>query len=214
LVFKVLSDRDKVETAGILIRNDDMGAKNDTANSGLDLTDFSPVMMAVMCAAVGSDYNEKLNGIGIITACTCVRESFLKKNRNPDGNCILEDVFDKLFRHGGSKQGEMDDDFKFAYKRSFLEALLMFRHPVVFDPFKGLVVMGDAKGDPELISYGPYADLLHDVKRREAVVGAVFDDNLARCIAEGWISANTLVPYDDTELPTFIREVLAGAKRR
>lgn len=202
LLYKLVENISKGDPVGIMIRKEDLSAKKDCAGTSLDLTDFTPLMMAVMFAIVGSDYNikTKLKGVGIKAACNIVREVFFNTNDEKQKINHLEEVFKKAFNKC-RERSSLTEDFKESYKQAFIEALLMFRHPVVFDPINGYSVMGLTTGDPELMSYVPYWDLFKDQERREKIVGKVVEKDIAVCIAEGWISPRTMRPYDGASSP-------------
>jgi len=96
------------------------------------------------------------------------------------------------------------------YKKEFLAGLLMFRHPVVFDPIKaccriaGLSQEDGENGDPELRLHEPYAALLDDPKKREEVIGSIIPSPLVAYIAEGFISPRTHQPREDLEIPDYV----------
>lgn len=155
----------------------------------------------------GSDYCDKLKGIGVLKACNIVREAFYTE---PDKS-PLEKVLERVFQETYDKSNLSPND-KETYKANFLKALLMFRHPVVYDPFLAkCVTVGDPddleNGDVELLQYKPYAELVRDASRREEVVGKLLDPPIATMIAEGWISARSKRPYIETEkLPKYVRD--------
>lgn len=185
---------------GILLRREDLAANNE--HSKVDLTDFSPAMLAVLFVCTGSDYCDKLRGIGLGTACTIVREAFLGPSalKRPPLAAVLQRLFEMTW------ETNMTSDFKAAFEKKFLEAILMFRHPVVFDPFVGgCITVGNVdSGDPELIAYQPYRDLLENASRRAKVTGVVLSAPISIYIAEGWISPRTKQPYND-KLPDHVR---------
>ena len=211
ILYKLIENISRGDPTGILIRHQDMGAHKDSSNSSLNLTDFTPLMMAIMFVVVGSDYNieTKLKGVGIKAACNIVRDVFFKDPSDKGTAIILEEVIQKAFSVCWDRSS-LTEEFKDVYKKAFVEALLMFRHPVVFDPMKGCVTMGLEEGDHDLMSYEPYAELFADRSRRDNVVGAYYERKLAVCIAEGWISPRTLRPYEGSKTPVldYVSEVM------
>jgi 5'-3' exonuclease len=214
ILYKVIENISRGDPVGIIIRKEDLSAHNDSSNSSLHLTDFTPLMMVVMFVVVGSDYNieTKLKGIGIKAACNIVRDAFFGAPKGKETPNILEQIFIKAFSACWDR-ATLTEDYKDSYRKALIEALLMFRHPVVFDPIRAeCVTMGCSDGDFELMSYAPYAELYADWDRREKIVGACMEKKVAICVAEGWISPRTLRPYVGTEakLPDYVSEVLEG----
>jgi 5'-3' exonuclease len=151
---------------GILLRQCDLGS----VMGSLYLADFTPVMLAALFVAVGCDYCDKLKGIGLVKACRAVRKAFLE----PRPNSALAALFAQLYEQ--SYTSHYTDEFKRDYEESVMSALLMYRHPIVFDPIeRECLEVGDPDhyGDPELIEHEPYAKLLKDKERRKLIVGAI-----------------------------------------
>jgi 5'-3' exonuclease len=205
ILYKLLDSIGDGIARGIMLRKEDLGAATGT----LDLLDFSSVMLAVMFSAAGSDYCEKLKGIGIVKACGVVRSAFLEKRL--DKGSPLETVFDKLYQLTSEK--ELSDSFKEKFERNFLAAVFMYRHPIVFEPLQGrCIIVGDPEHggsvDPELAIYEPYAQLCRDADRRVAIAGTLFESPLAAYIAEGWIAPRTMRPREDTKIPAYVQSFL------
>jgi 5'-3' exonuclease len=212
---------------GTLIRHEDLSSyivsTSSTSSSGvtnsLDLRDFTPGMLAVLFVATGSDYCHKLKGIGIVTAGKIVRSAFYLDDEghtsvNRSDTPPLENVFQELYEKT-SDRARLTPEFKQDYEKLFMAAVLMFRHPVVFDPVLGRCVAANCpedpgnqvedayynalggNGDPELMRYKPYAAMRQDLQYRFAkVTGSphVFSLEspsqsaaLAILWAEGWI---------------------------
>lgn len=73
-------------TCGKLIDFQDLGGtKVFSGSSKADLTDFTPIMMAVLFVLLGCDYNghTKLKGIGLLKASKIVRKAFLESSAKP-----------------------------------------------------------------------------------------------------------------------------------
>ena len=122
----------------------------------------------------------------------------------------LEKVFERLYRQTSEKN--LTEEFKKEYEANFLEALLMFRHPMVYDPLQGKCVLmrNPPQGsDPELMDYEPYARLCNDVRRREQILGTCHGPTTSTRIAEGWVSPRTKRPYENMEIPSEAREPLS-----
>ena len=210
ILFKLLDSIGEGVARGIMLRKEDLGTM--TTAGSLDLMDFSPVMLAVMFVAVGSDYCKKLKGIGIVTACGIVRSAFLDKRL--DKGSPLETVFEKIYYH--TNERDLSDSFKEDFEKNFLAAVFMYRHPIVFEPMQGrCIIVGDPDRhhgngggvgvDPELAVYEPYAQLCRDADRRVAIAGALFESPMAAYIAEGWISPRTMRPREDTKIPGYVQ---------
>lgn len=186
--------------SGILIRRDDLTAHQ----KKLDLIDFSTTMMAVLFVCVGSDYCKKLKGIGIVAANNIVRAAFLQDNK---GKAPLEVVFERLFSETWDKN--LSEKDKASFRSQFLAALLMFRHPVVFDPVERKCIrvgFPDRGVDLELASYKAYLDLCLSEELASRVTGPVLGPKLATYIAEGWLSPRTKRAYEVDQLPPHVRE--------
>jgi 5'-3' exonuclease len=205
ILYKLLDSIGDGVARGIMLRKEDLGA----ATASLNLLDFSSVMLAVMFVAAGSDYCEKLKGIGTVTACNIVRSAFLEKRM--DKGSPLETVFEKLYQLTYEK--ELSDSFKENFERNFLAAVFMYRHPIVFEPLQGrCIIVGDpdhgGSVDPELAIYEPYAQLCRDADRRVAIAGTLFESPMAAYIAEGWISPRTMLPREDTKIPAYVQSFI------
>jgi 5'-3' exonuclease len=178
-------DRDTGEihidiTRGKLVEFQDLGGTRVFSGGGPskpDLTDFTPVMMAVLFVLLGCDYNghRKLKGIGILRACKIVRKAFLESssnepeaettkpsregghnsssssaqeegggsmipfspqyaNTNTKSLSCLDIVWKEAYEQSYESNNYYTEDFKREYQKSFVEALWMYRHPIVFDP--------------------------------------------------------------------------------
>jgi 5'-3' exonuclease len=162
---------------GIMLQFNDIGLVHKP--KGFSFMDFSPVMMAVLFVAVGSDYCKKLEGIGIVTALKAVRKAFLEP-RESSTQSGLSVLFEELFkgRYRYKKDGQEREK---EYKEQFMLALLMYRHPIVYDPVQGkcIVVRDPVKlgGDPELMDHKPYAKLCRDETRIHQAIGILRDSN-------------------------------------
>jgi 5'-3' exonuclease len=190
---------------GTLLRSKDMFA------SPL-LMDFSTAMLAIVFAACGSDYCDKLRGIGFKTAAKIVHDAYFASPQPPadppSGPPLQRVVHRLLFDTWDSHK--LTADFKSEFEEKFLSALLMYRHPVVFDPLTATTVVSRCgELDPELSSYAPYVSLHR--RRLHSVVGDLIPSPLCIYVAEGWISPRTLdlYPMDEGDrrlVPPSVRE--------
>ena len=191
--------------------------------SPLNLMDFTDVMMAAMFVAAGCDYCKSLRGIGVVTARKCVKEAFhgygssmtsaeadadnpISKRTASSSSSTgdTEPKLSKLFRllyqngYGGKK---MTREERAEYETNFCKALIMYRHPVVFDPIatRCVVVNDPAKGgaDTELCTSETYAALVNDPAKLQDIVGKVLEPARAALIAEGRINARTGRPFGE-----------------
>mmetsp|Transcript_13767 Transcript_13767/g.39544 ORF Transcript_13767/g.39544 Transcript_13767/m.39544 type:complete len:925 (+) Transcript_13767:230-3004(+) len=191
--------------------------------SPLNLMDFTDVMLAALFVAAGCDYCKNLRGIGVVTARKCVKEAFhgygssmasaeadadnpisKRTASSSSSRGDTEPKLSKLFRllyqngYGGKK---MTREERAEYETNFCKALIMYRHPVVFDPVAArcVVVNDPAKGgaDPELCTFETYANMVHDPATLQDIVGKILDPARAALIAEGRINARTGRPFGE-----------------
>jgi 5'-3' exonuclease len=205
----VLYKMNDTSLAGTLLRRNDMFASR-------LLRDFSDAMLAVVFVAGGGDYCDKLKGIGFKTAVRIVGQSFFdeparSKSAHPPP---LQRVFHKLFSETWDS-ATLTAEFKADFERRFLSALLMYRHPVVFDPISATTVVARASGglvglDAELASYPPYVEMFRAKLR--SIVGDLVPRPLCIHVAEGWISPRTHrsypIPDASQMLPASVRSYL------
>ena len=85
----------------------------------------------------------------------------------------------------------------------FLRSLLMFRHPVVFDPLSLKHIIVDRE-DPELTCYEPYAEMVDNDEVVQAICGDMLPDVIARGIGEAWINPKRLTLYKDDVFGEFV----------
>jgi 5'-3' exonuclease len=159
------------------------------SDPSLILLNFNATMMSILCVASGCDYCKNLKGIGLVTAKTLLEESFLLEHSSDMDAHPLERFFSKLFQKTREKLNEVDKE---NYRQTFLNALMMYLHPVVFDPVQGKCVIVDlGASDPVMSEYRPYYELLRDTSKLQDIVGKVYDDTLSCHVAEGWIDPKT-----------------------
>lgn len=142
------------------------------------------------------------------TACKIVREAFFSGHDDR-----LAKVFEGLFKKA-PKRASFSDEFKEHYKRGFLEALLAFRHPVIFDPVErccysyGVSGNGACETEAELLTHVPYAELVNDATRREGITGKIMHPLLATIIAEGYVCPRSQRPRTSMIIPEYVKAEL------
>ena len=213
ILFHAVEELGKGNASGTLVQREDLSATALHPES-LWLLDFSDVMLAVMFVALGCDYCSSLRQISSVAARDIVGGSFLGEQGQSKEECdrpALEKVFEKLYRQTSEK--DLTDEFKAGYEASFLAALLMYRHPMIYDPFlKRYVLFRDPPhcSDPELMDYEPYAELCSNVERREQILGTCHGSITSTHIAEGWISPRTKCPYKDMIIPARVLDEISS----
>jgi hypothetical protein len=105
---------------------------------------------------------------------------------------VWEEAYHKCYN-----SEQLTPEFKEDYERTFMEALLMYRHPIVFDPLLQKCIFIHQKvglggklvlsGDAELLQHQPYAKLCRNFQRITSVVGELPAEEEAVGIAEGRI---------------------------
>ena len=206
---------------GTLLRRTDLGSSH-----GIDLTDFSDAMLACMFVAAGCDYCDSLKGIGVVTARNIVKKAFHGGEANevvrarpeePALKAILNELFRSCHKDAREQLLPLDDpekeEVRLAYERSFLAAIAMYRHPLVYDPISSLHMIANDVCDNEnnttpavsaafmrderiLMEYEPYRDLITSRERLHQVIGAPFAPETARDIAEGLVDPRQLPEPD------------------
>lgn len=164
---------------GILLQYESIGSTTGTLN----LSDFSPTMMAVLFAAVGCDYCEKLKGIGLITASKIVRKAFMESKGS-----VLSSFFAQLYENSYEK--DMTDEFRRDYEVQFLSAIYMYQHAIVYDPLVGRCLVQEGEdglyGEDALRLYKPYNELCNDPDRILQIIGDIQDPTPATAAAEAF----------------------------
>ncbi|KAL7432416.1 hypothetical protein ACHAXH_007707 [Discostella pseudostelligera] len=222
---------------GTLLERSDLGS-----SQGLDLRDFSNAMLATMFVAAGCDYCDSLKGIGIVTSRNIVKKAFhcgeadgkyRREGNVPVLRLLLNDLFRSCSKDIRAQLLPLDDPEKeglrLAYERSFLAALAMYRHPLVYDPILGEhVIANDVSVDANdssraatasslflieeriLMEYKPYKELVTVRENLYQVVGSPMHPRIAKGIAEGLIDPRQLplqepgedaIDTRDNELP-------------
>ena len=184
---------------GKLIQRRDLGAM-ELVDKSLSLMDFSDCMLAVLFACVGCDYCNSLKMIGSVTARDIVVAAFHSSKQ--DTRPPLAKIFEMLYSRTNQT---FTADEKEDYEYSFLAALLMYRHPVIFDPLQAkCVLLRDPPfgSDLELMEYEPYRNLCHNKQKQEEILGELFPTELQSMIAEGYVDPRTMRPYPHTSTPT------------
>merc|ERR1712194_352627 len=115
--------------------------------------------------------------------------------------------------------GPLDDpekeEVRLEYERSFLAAIAMFRHPLVYDPMLGMHAVANDVCDDDgvstpasmsflideriLLKYQPYRDLVTKREMLYKVIGAPSAPETAKGIAEGRIDPRQLPALEHTE---------------
>ena len=188
---------------GKLIQRRDLGAMEFIPKS-LSLMDFSDCMLAVLFACVGCDYCTSLKMIGSVTAREVVGYAF-HTSRN-DSRPPLVKVFEQLYSHSSQILTAQE---KVEYESCFLAAVLMFRHPIVFDPIRAKCVLfrdPPFGSDFELMEYEPYRQLCSDQRKQEEILGKIFPTELQSMIAEGYVDPRTLRLFPNVTTPSELYE--------
>ncbi|CAJ1936217.1 unnamed protein product [Cylindrotheca closterium] len=160
---------------GKLLQFEDLGE----VPGKFDLSDFSPVMMAILFVSVGCDYIGKLKGIGLGTASKIVREAFLGGSVSP-----LATIVAQLCER--SWERDLSEDKMRDYERRFVAAVFTYQHPIVFDPVQGkALIQGESEmvTQTELTKHEGYARLCRDQDQRSQVIGIVKEPEAARIAA-------------------------------
>jgi 5'-3' exonuclease len=158
ILYKSVEELGNGQPKGILLQSSDIGSV-----SSLNLLDFSDAMVAVLCVALGCDYCDTLKRIGLVTASRIIRKAFLEPRSKETHPSALHVVLEELYKHVLEQLYELIDTTGFTdelhddYQRNFLAALLMYRHPIVFDPFApACVTVALDKPDADLMDHPDY----------------------------------------------------------
>lgn len=87
----------------------------------------------------------------------------------------------------------LSEEYKETYQKEFLEGLLAYRHPVIFDPVEkcccthGIRDGSVSETEYELTTHAPYAALVNDARQRERITGTINPPLLSILIAEGYV---------------------------
>ncbi|KAL3943135.1 MAG: hypothetical protein SGBAC_002784 [Bacillariaceae sp.] len=160
---------------GRLLQFEDLGE----VPGNFDLSDFSPVMMAILFVSVGCDYIEKLKGIGLGTASKIVRAAFLGGSVSPLATVVAQ-LYEK------SWERDLNDDQKRDFERRFVAAVFTYQHPIVFDPVEGKALMQGENGmatQSKLTKHEGYARLCRDEEERSKIIGVIKHPEAARIAA-------------------------------
>jgi 5'-3' exonuclease len=209
--IEFLKETDRFIPIGIMLRpREDLGSLTfDIGGNAtiLNLQDYTPSMLATLFVALGSDYegsSTKLKGIGVVSACRHVRDSFFgtPSSKKSNENSPLQRLFSRLLA-GRNHTVDFDN-----YIHQFMSAIIMYRHPVVYDPLhEKCVVLGvDSNEDTELMQFEAFAVLANN--RRyccQKVTGELLPSSVAKHVAEGWISPRTLSLYKEQSAKEHIR---------
>ncbi len=169
------------------------------------LLNFTQGMVSTMCILIGCDYLTNLYMLGPETARRLTFESFSGWMKDPkNARPPLEVLLSKL--KSSSYLSRLTLGEQRVWENDFLRALVMMRHPVVFDPLENKQVIVD-NSDPELVCYPPYADMIDDDEVVQSICGDLLPDDIARGVSFGWINPKgSMELYEDVEVPDDIRE--------
>ena len=193
------------EARGVLIRRTDL----DTMNQSFNLSQFTDVMLSILCVAAGCDYCPNLKGIGIMTARNIVENTFhnngdrkksmiqrkqhKKQQHGPTSKPKLEMIFEALFQ---LSYGNLSLEEKKSYITNFLSALIMFRHPIVFDPIQcELLYANIDHPDDDLVDFPEYASMLKDKNLLNEIVGSLYPKQMTMKVVEGYINPKSWKKY-------------------
>mmetsp|Transcript_10522 Transcript_10522/g.14853 ORF Transcript_10522/g.14853 Transcript_10522/m.14853 type:complete len:507 (+) Transcript_10522:40-1560(+) len=190
VVYKLDSNDISGKISGSLLRRRDLGANDPNS---LCLLDFSDVMIVLMMIAAGCDYCDSLHGVGIITARNAVKQAFYSTKKEPR---VLRKLFDNLYLMSRKKNTILESDKK-RYESNFLEAIVMYRHPIVFDPMSGNCILNNIDNpDIDLMEYKPYAEIILHREKIFSIVGKLYDRKLGLLIAQGWFNPKVHQVFD------------------
>ena len=152
---------------------------------------FTEGSIACACILSGCDYLKNIPGTGIIGAYAVVKESFDpwvsaedRTKATPPLEALLKNLCKKHMKAFSCDEREL-------YWNKFLRSLVMFRHPVVYDPTAQEHIIAD-KYDPELLCYEPYNEMVEDDYIVQSICGEILPKAVARGIHFGWINPKKL----------------------
>lgn len=206
--------KDCTATAKLLLKRE-LGA---CSSNSFSLLGFTDVMIAMVCVASGCDYAPSLKGIGLVHARNAVDEAFRVTSTASGstslgymGGTCIERTLSGLFARS---YGNLSKEAKEEYAERFIKGLVLFRHPVVFDPILGKCVIAKIDSpDMELISYPPYDKIVKNYAALQAIVGELFDEEMAKCISEGWINPKIWELRNENETPGYVSNYFSVWKR-
>jgi hypothetical protein len=116
-----------------------------------------------------------------------VRQELLEPSSSKSSSSsALAQVFSQLYQQ--SYASKYSEDFKKGYEERFLAALLMYRHPIVYDIMERQCVIADNLldgGDADLMDHEPYAALCRDPDRIQEIVGVLPSSDSMTVVVEG-----------------------------
>eukprot|EP00985_Skeletonema_marinoi_P003040 scaffold1265_cov181-Skeletonema_marinoi.AAC.6 len=213
---------------GTMLHRRDLGSAHD-----INLLDFSDAMLATMFVAAGCDYCPNLKGIGVVKARNIVKKAFhggeadsevaltslVPRSDEPVLKSVLHALFRECSKDARKELLPLDDpgtaEARMAYERKFLAALAMYRHPLVYDPIRGVhLVANDVSDDSVrqsasvgrptfsmdekiLMEYEPYRNLVTNRELLYEVIGAPSCPEIAKGIAEGVIDPRRIPNEND-----------------
>jgi hypothetical protein len=153
-------------------------------------------------------FSNDFNTLSIVTACKIVRKAFLMGHEDR-----LAMVFEGLF--AAARKLSLTEEDKKVYKKKFMEALLAYRHPIIFDPVEKRCRVHGIRDDgkvseteAELLTHMPYAELVNDTSRRERITGCIQPPSLSILIAEGYVCPRTRRTRKNMTIPRNVKAEL------
>lgn len=187
-------------TATLIMKKDLTACTSPT----FSLTGFSDVMITMVCIAAGCDYLQSLKGIGLTSARHAVKDAI--DIQLVEGGDFVDKVLSGLFTRC---YGTLHPREKKEYSKGFVQALTMFCHPVIFDPIQAVCKFANIDSPHELLmTHQPFADIVSDPKKLEAITGSLYEQKMAIYISEGWINPKIMELRDDESTPSQIRSYL------
>ena len=182
-------------------------------------------MVTVVCVAAGCDYLKNLPMVGLIKARQYVVEAFKyyvsgenqtptnRKSKSKNAEIPLPPLrrlFDILKGYKHMKYLTPKGVEK--YELNFLRSLVLFRHPVVYDPRQGGQAVVGPNNDPELLCYKPYAELIASPTAIDLICGERLPAGVAKAVAQGYVSPRDFEFYLDPNAggvpPTLVSAVI------
>ncbi len=142
-----------------------------------------------------------------MNARNAVDDAFSDESKFSAQKTNLEKVFKGLFARSFET---LSQDEKAKYRDKFIKALVMFRHPVVFDPIIKKCVFANIQCPDEiLMEYEPYADIVTNNQSLQQIVGEILPSEMAIYVGEGWVNPKKFeLRYEDEETPGHIIDYL------
>ena len=200
VLAKVSMDHKEDNCYGVLYEKTDIPNLPDDYN----FRGFTEGAIACACILSGCDYLKNLPQMGIAKARQVVEKSFRPWVIAKDRSALpapLATLHHNL--SGTSMMAKLPPVERRLFWNGFLRSLLMFRHPVVFDPLTQEHIIVDRE-DPELTCYEPYANMVEDDDVVQGICGEMLPDVVAKGVVEGWINPKRLTLYKDDTFGEFV----------